>query len=294
MSSLLRYLVFCLLSFSTILYAHSLPYDKDEEMLKYKLYKIPRLKPEQTPTEFFYAKGERIYCTGKSPAAIQNNKAADFMEIGEYEVAKNLLTKAMKHAPIFYPYLFNKGVCCTHLNELREALVYLNKARDILPTFPGIYIQIGFVYQADGKDQLALDSFRMALRVNPKELEAFILIGDIYYIRNQYKIAERYYGATLKIDPRYPNGIIGLAKIHYANRKYLKAINLLKTVDLRRDYDKSLHYYFAECSFKTQDYQSAYDQYTTLLQFKGDKFFITHSTGLIQHKRKLAGKFIGR
>jgi Tfp pilus assembly protein PilF len=117
-------------------------------------------------------------------------------------------------------------------------------------------------------------------------------MGDIYYERNQLRIAKNYYESTIKLQYSFPNGLLGLAKIHFKNREYLKAIVLLKSMDISAEYDKSYHYYFAESAHKLGDYKTAVEQYEILLTFKNEKFFLTTPRLLIQHKLDMAKKFI--
>ena len=101
----------------------------------------------------------------------------------------------------------------------------------------------------------------------------------------------RYYDAVLNVDPRFPNALLGKGKVLFYREQYYKAYQMLLMVDTRQAYDKSLHFYLAECAYKLQDYKSAYAQYSKLLEFKSDRFFITTSLKLIEHKQELAKRF---
>ncbi len=268
--------------------------DETDIYLKKLLRDVRSFKPEPPPREELYSKNDIIYCTGELEVAKLNNTAAEMISFGEYSAAKSLLKRGLKRAPLFFPYLFNAGICSLYLGEYDQALLHMNRARAILPEFSRTYLQLGFIHQMKAKEEEAIRHFRKALEVNLYELESLILIGDIYYNRNQIMQAEKYYRASLEFDPEYPNGLIGIAKIHFYRKEYASTIIVLKGVMTEGDYDKSLHYFYAESSYKLQDYQSAFDQYKTLLTFKTDKFFITHARSLVQHKLNLAEKFVNR
>jgi cytochrome c-type biogenesis protein CcmH/NrfG len=172
--------------------------------------------------------------------------------------------------------------------------MHLKKAEQLVPEYYKVNIQIGYVYNRMNRESLAIDNFRSALHKNPRDLNILILIGDLYYERNQLGSAQNYYRQALKINRTFPNGLLGLAKIHFINEEYIKAIVLLKSINTDGDYDKSLHYYFAESSFKTGDYASAVKQYEELLKYKQDRFFLTNSVLLINHKLNLARQFVDR
>lgn len=265
--------------------------DPDDFLIKY-LNAVREYKPVPPPKEEMYTKNDLVYCTGELEISRLNNTAADMIVFGEHAAAKKLFERGLKKAPLFFPFLYNIGVCCLFLREFKLALIYLQKAKNILPEYSRTYLQIGFTYQMMAEEERAIAYFREALKVNLYEIEALILIGDIYYYRKQMTQAEKYYRASLEMDPFFSNGIIGIAKIQFFRKEYASTIITLKGVDISGDYDKAYHYYYAESAYKLMDYQTAYEQYKKLLEFKTDKFFITHARSLIQHKLSLAERFI--
>lgn len=265
--------------------------DSDDDLLKYYLELSQRNIKEKKPLERIIRKDEILFCTNNSKVATANNQAATLMQNGKYNEAILLLKKALTHAPLFYPFQYNLGKCYYHVNKLKRALLHLNKAKLVEPKYFLVYIQIGYVYEHQHKFSLALEFYRKAIRLYPKHLKSFILAGDLFYRRDQLEMATKYYDATLKINPRYANGILGRAKIKFRRKKYYQAYMMLKTIDTNQEYDKSLHYYFAECSYKLQDYNEAFRQYSKLLEFANDRFFLTTSISLIKHKQFLSERF---
>jgi len=183
-------------------------------------------------------------------------------------------------------------VCYIFLRKLDAALLHLTKALQLVPEYSKTYLQIGYVYDQWGKDQEAQDNFREAIRKNPKELKAFILVGNLYFKRNQVTMAEKYYHQALKINPRFPDGLLGKAKVHFHREEFFKALIQIKSIDTSADYDKSLHYFYAESAFKLKDYGTAFEQYQKLLTFRKDRFFLEYSESLIRHKMDLSRRFV--
>ena len=251
-------------------------------------------EPEEYASESIYSKGDVLYCTGDSPAASANNMAADFMMEGNYSEAEKILSQALTRAPLFFPFRYNIGICYLYLNRLDHALIHLNKAEQIVPEYYKVNLQIGYIYSRMNRESQAIDNFRAALRKNPRDLNTIILIGDLYFERNQLAHAQEYYREALRLNRTFPNGLLGLAKIHFINEEYIKAIVLLKSIDLTGEYDRALHYYYAESAFKTMDYGKAVEQYEELLKYKQDRFFLTNSVLLINHKLDLARQFVDR
>ncbi len=291
----LRVLIAALCAAVAMLVDSSVLSQSDPEDYLIKYLKIAReYKPVPPPREEMYTKNDLVYCTGELEAAKLNNTAADMIAFGEHEAAKKLFERGLKKAPLFFPFLYNNGVCCLFLRDFKRALIFLNKAKNILPEYARTYLQIGFTHQMMANEESAIAHFREALKINPYEIESLILIGDIYYYRNQISQAEKYYKTSLAMNQSFANGIIGIAKIQFYRKEFSSTIITLKGVDTPGEYDKSLHYYYAESSYKLQDYRTAYEQYKKLLSFKNDKFFITHARSLIKHKLELAEKFIAQ
>jgi len=280
-----------LLSLSLVI-ASSL-HAKDEEPYQ-KLLDTALKVDEGSPTERIYSKGELLYCTGESEAARANNGAADLMAEGNFREASGLLLDALKRAPLFLPFRYNLGICYIYLNQLNTAQLHLTKALYLLPRYSKTHIQLGYIYDRYGKGDIAMDYFKNAIRINPKELNALIYIGDVYYNRKQITMAEKYYDQALLVEPRFPNGLLGKAKIHYYREEYFKAIVQIKSISTAGEYDRSLHYYFAESAFKLRDYKTAFEQYEKLLHYRNDRFFLVNSAGLIKHKMELSRRFVER
>ena len=258
---------------------------------EYNVFNKINIEPEEIAGYGIYSKNDILYCTGDDAAGSLNNKAAELMEEGNFSEALALLEAGRTNAPLFFPFLYNAGICTLYLNQLRQSIIYFSKAAQIVPEYWKIYLQLGYIYGRLNKENKALEQFRIGLKKNPRELNAYILMGDIYYDRDQLRIAQNYYDAAIKLQPLFPNGLLGLAKIHFKNREYLKTIVLLKSIDISAEYDKSYHYYFAESAYKIGDYETAARQYEMLLQFKNDKFFLTTPLLLIRHKLELSLRF---
>jgi len=247
---------------------------------------------KSVPTEEIYSKNDILYCTGKSEAALANNKAAELIQNGNFKEASEVLEDALKHAPLFFPFQYNLGMSLINLNQLQPALIHFTKASNIIPEYSKSYLQIGYIYDRWGKNETAMSYFKLARQKNPKELSALIMTGDLYYKRRQVTMAEKYYQSAIRINPHFPDGLLGIAKIHFYRGEYFKAIVQIKSIDISGDYDRSLHFYYAESAYKLKDYKTAFEQYKKLLEFRTDKFFRLNSTFLIQHKMNLSKRFI--
>lgn len=257
------------------------------------LLKLARENPEEPfAKEEIYHKGNALFVTGDTAIAITSNSAAEAINNGEYEKAQELIENNLTKASLFFPFRYNLGVAYLHMNDLRRARLHFIKASQVAPAYSRTYLQIGFIHERWHQDSVAIEWFRQALEKNSKELDTFVRIGDIYFKRNQVEMASRYYKASLEINHRFPNGLIGLAKVEFRKEQYHRALVLLRSIDTSGEYNKALHYYYGESSYKLKDYKTAYEQYDMLLKNPEDPFFLLYSPALIRHKRDLAQQLI--
>ncbi len=290
-SKLYTYLSFLVFLLILICPCSELMAQEEDDRLRYQLRQVEKPPPDIQPKDYMYSKGDFIYCTGKSEAALANNKAADLMEEGDFKSAEAAFKQALKHAPLFFPFRYNIGICYIHLHRLKLAHLNLKKASNLLPEFHKTYVEIGYIYERWQKNDTAITCYRKALKKNRRAHKVYVLVGDLYLGRNQLEMAKKYYEKSLDIVPKSPNALLGRAKIHFKRKEYYKAILIIKYIPLEEGYDKSLHYYFAECAYKLRDYKTAHAQYSKLLEFRNDKFFLTNSVSLIKHKLDLCGRF---
>ncbi|MBN1496413.1 MAG: tetratricopeptide repeat protein [Spirochaetes bacterium] len=257
------------------------------------LLRLARKPPgEAGPKDRIYFKDEIVYCTGSSSLAIENNKAADKIAGGDYSGAIAILESALKNSALFFPFRYNLGICYLHLNSLKKSMLHFTKAQAIVPEYAGTYLQMGSIYQLWYRDNEAIECYREALRRNSNELDTYVRIGDLFFNRNQVQLAKKYYDQCLRINPRFNNGLLGRAKAYFKEGEYYRALVVLKSIDTRKQYDRAYHYYYAESAFKLQDYATASTHYALLLEAKNDRFFLTNSVTLIEHKLNLSNRFI--
>ncbi len=61
---------------------------------------------------------------------------------------------------------------------------------------------LGQVYQAQGNNDLALDTYGKAVQMNPRYVPAWVELGNLQYLRQEYAQAEAVYKKVLTLDPR--------------------------------------------------------------------------------------------
>ena len=287
-----KFLYLIIITILILVIPHGISANDEIENIPYLLWLSEKAPPENEPREKMYSKNGIIYCTGDNEISQTNNKAAELMEQGDYNSAINLLKEGLKKVPLFFAFRYNIGTCYVYTDKLTQALMNFEKAQNLLPEYHKTYIQIGYIYERRHKTDTSLSYYKKALKKNKRAYDVYVLIGDIYLGRNQLEMADKYYKTALDIEPKSTNALLGKSKILFSRKKYFKAMTIIKYITPEKGYDKSLHYVYAECAYKLQDYKTAYEQYNTLLKFRNDKFFLTNSISLIKHKLDLCRRFI--
>lgn len=277
------------LSFATA--AHTADEYFDKTQFEYIIHLLESNPEETIALERITRKGDQLFCSGESPAAVANNKAAALVREGKYDEAIQFLEECLKRAPLFFPFRFNLGVAYYHVRNFPKSFLNLKKCEYLVPEYYIVYVQLGYLNELMAQYDNALINYKTAMRLNPKDLDNMVMIGNLYYNRKQLERALDFYSAALRQNRQFPNALLGEAKIYFARKRYYQSYQTLKKIDVSGEYDKAYHYYYAECAYKLTRYREAYQNYQEMLKYKNDKFFLHTSISLVEHKTDLAKRF---
>ncbi len=196
--------------------------------------------------------------------------------------------------PQFFPFLYNTGRVFLFLNRPREALRFLEKARGVLPEFPGTYTNIARAHAMLKEDHAVEEAFRAAARLNPFDPEPLVELGNFFLESGSTVKAAYWFRAVLRDHPDYSNARIGMARLVLQSGDLVRARTMLREVPTeyldgtpRRDYDRVLHYHLAVIAANLRDYAEAARQYERLLSEPNDPFFLTTPRADIVRRREI-------
>ncbi|BAY07659.1 tetratricopeptide repeat protein [Calothrix sp. NIES-2098] len=120
------------------------------------------------------------------------------------------------------------------MGKLSEAKIAADALVNKIPTQSSLTLQ-ALVLTAQGKDEAAIDTFKLALSVEePGEIGSSastrVLLGQFYYKHGQLELAEQLYQEALRILPRYPLALLHLAELETRKGNYQKAASLYAQV----------------------------------------------------------------
>ena len=87
----------------------------------------------------------------------------------------------------------------------------------------------------------ALEAYRQAASLNPKDSEPHIAAGLLLERQNQFADAEKEYRQVLRLDPQSAEATIALANIYMRGRRFSEAEAMLRALSEQRPNDAGLH-----------------------------------------------------
>jgi tetratricopeptide (TPR) repeat protein len=153
----------------------------------------------------------------------------------QIEEAESLLQQAEQRSPDEYGRALIEANWAK-IEELRDqkelALQHYQRAAEISPTFPKIWINIGFLQYDLNQYEEAVQSLKRSVEVNPDDLEGYIGLGEVY--RNgleDYKNAEEILLQGLEIDDESADLLGSLAMVYIEQGNTSEAEPYLDTAE---------------------------------------------------------------
>ncbi|MFN9671547.1 MAG: tetratricopeptide repeat protein, partial [Microcystis sp.] len=82
------------------------------------------------------------------------------------------------------------------------------KAINIDPRYAEAYLNRGFLYDEQGKPDLALSDYNQALNINPREAQAYANRGVLYYSRQEREKAIRDFRQAAELSRQQGNAAL--------------------------------------------------------------------------------------
>ncbi|MCD8528614.1 MAG: tetratricopeptide repeat protein [Chitinophagales bacterium] len=97
--------------------------------------------------------------------------------------------------------LFFRGLVYKEMDDKAKAISNFQTCVEVDPQYYNAYMQMGLLYSRD-KDDLALQYFKNALRVEPDSREAMYAIAYHYQAKKEYSAAIKEYKEMVKLNPK--------------------------------------------------------------------------------------------
>ncbi len=202
--------------------------------------------------------------------------------------------------------LRNFGEAYIREEDYTKALRKLLEAEKLYAEDPHLQYDLGLVYMAKERIDLAIHHFKKAMEIKPdytpaknslgaaylaqkkwndaiscfKEITEDLLyvtphyplsnLGWAYYNKKEYDLAEKYYQDALKIEPRFAIALSGLGKTYIATGRISEAIAALEKAVKNSPNSAELYLDLADAYRLSRKYKKALNAYKKVIELAPD------------------------
>lgn len=112
--------------------------------------------------------------------------------------------------------------------QFEKALYHANRAREINPKEPNVYLNTGAIYKKMGNVDAAIKFYKKELTQNPDSPEVSFNLGNTYFQRRRWKTAAKYFERSFQLGHRVEELIVDLAVCYRKTGQTQEEINLYK------------------------------------------------------------------
>jgi len=168
----------------------------------------------------------------KTVASNPNNSRAHdnlgftYERLGDDAKALQEFNIAVKLQPDNFRALGNLGVAFAKFGAYNESIAALKKSIEVMP-YHKTYDKLGLVYAELNMEEKAIESFKEAIKINPRYAKAHNDLATVYGRIGEFDLALQEFNEAIRIDRDYADAYYNLAVIYEFLKDTKKAENLL-------------------------------------------------------------------
>lgn len=193
-------------------------------------------------------------------AAAHTTLGGGYLERQDLANAEREFRRALTLQQDFVSARFHLGSVLRRLGRVDEARQNLEVVALTDPSFPGLWLERGLLYESAGDAAQALTMYQQALRAAPDDVDLKLRVGATSVITGDFAAAEALLDDVLKARPNSAEAHYALGRVRFARQDYVQSSSLLqRAVDL----DSSVavyHLYFGWVSDLTGNIVRAQDE----------------------------------
>ena len=152
-----------------------------------------------------------------------------YLGAGEIDRAMFLLQKGLRLNPKNVGLELQLGQYYFYLQKYQESINHINNALLIDIFKPQAYFLKGLNFKELGDTTKALSSFVTAVEQDPKYIDAYMQIG-LLYAAQKNELAIDYFENAIKLNPKNMNAMYAKAKFYQDTKQFNKAIKSYKAI----------------------------------------------------------------
>ena len=154
---------------------------------------------------------QKLKLKNPQDAAVSNNLATVQLELGDFNRAKDILSKSMRWSPNYAPSYFTMGVVFMREKAFERAGEYLQKAIELQPSMTNAYSVLGKLSLQQGKLQEARNYFEQAIKIGSNDLSTRETLGMVLLDLDEFQLAGKQFSMVLNSEPNRTLSIGGMA-----------------------------------------------------------------------------------
>jgi tetratricopeptide (TPR) repeat protein len=97
----------------------------------------------------------------------KRDQAIELMRQKQFDKAFLLFKELITQNPHDGGFLYMAGQCCRFLNDIKRAVSYLQKAREIDPQEPSVLLALGIAFQLNNQYEESIEALNVAIELDP-------------------------------------------------------------------------------------------------------------------------------
>jgi len=190
------------------------------------------------------------------------NQGVEYFEKGQFDLALECYTQAIKENPKYVVAYSNRGFIYHQLKLYKQAIRNYEQAIKLNPKFIVAYYNRASIYIELKQYEQALKDYDQAIKLNSKDAISYYNRGNIYCQLKQYEQALKDYDQAIKLNPKYTEaynnrGIVYSKLKQYENAKddWKKCIELTEKKEEKKSFSSLCYSVFlAEQQFELAEY----------------------------------------
>ncbi len=167
---------------------------------------------------------EPVVPKGVTDPAELTRRAFQKQEIGAYEEAIEILTKALEIDPKFIPAHYRRGLVYEEWDRRKEAAAAYQQALELDPKHLDARLGLASVYGKSFKNELAIMEFEKAAELKPKDPEIqFKIALEYWYLQKLPETAE-HYRKVIALNPDHLQAHLNLASVYESMKEWDMAL----------------------------------------------------------------------
>jgi tetratricopeptide (TPR) repeat protein len=122
---------------------------------------------------------------------------------------------------------FEQALALDERGDVKAAELYA-KAIAEQDCVPDAYCNLGIIESQKGNTGKAFDCFTVALKQNPRHVEAHFNLGNLYFDADDFRLAQTHYEMAAQVDPSFANVYFNLSLVQGINNDFAGAVSALR------------------------------------------------------------------